>query len=134
MRRRSFIVALAGVTVALPRMLAAQQKPVRRMGALSGLTKEENQTRFVALTQSLKELGWVIGENLQLETRWAPSNPEQAENFAKELVALHPDVLFAHNTISVAALLRETRTIPIIFASVFDPIQSGFVTSMARPG
>ena len=95
----------------------------------------EAQTDVAAFREGLQKLGWAEGRNIWIETRWAP--PENAgarERFAKELVALQPDLILSHTTPTTAALLRETRTIPIIFANVSDPIGSGFVASLARPG
>jgi putative tryptophan/tyrosine transport system substrate-binding protein len=95
----------------------------------------EAQTDVTAFREGLQKLGWAEGRNISIETRWAP--PENAgarERFAKELVALRPDLILSHTTPTTAALLRETRTIPIIFANVSDPIGSGFVASLSRPG
>lgn len=134
MKRRAFIVALAGAMVASPQVLIAQNRS-RRLGILTGTGNDaEAQKRLEALTRTLKELGWVSGENIQLDMRWSPGSSEMSEKYAKELISFQPDVILAHNTISVEVLLQQTRTIPIVFTSVFDPILSGIVTNLARPG
>lgn len=95
----------------------------------------EAQTDVTAFRKGLQKLGWAEDRNISIETRWAtPENAGARERFAKELVALQPDLVLSHTTPSTAALLRETRTIPVIFANVSDPIGSGFVASLSRPG
>jgi len=94
----------------------------------------ETQARLAAFRQALEQLGWKEGRSVRIDYRFAPASPDQAQVFAKELVALQPDVIFAVTTPTVAALLRETRTLPIVFAQVSDPVGSGFVASLARPG
>ena len=136
--RREFLFILGGAVVALPIPARAQQADrVWRIGALMGYadSDREAQTDVTAFREGLEKLGWAEGRNISIETRWAP--PENAgarERFAKELVALQPDLILSHTTPTTAALLRETRTIPIIFANVSDPIGSGFVASLSRPG
>ena len=94
----------------------------------------EAQTNITAFRQELQKLGWIEGRKISIDTRWAPpDNPEERQRFAKELVALHPDLILSHTTPTTAVLLQETRTIPIVFANVSDPIGSGFVTSLSRP-
>jgi putative tryptophan/tyrosine transport system substrate-binding protein len=133
-RRREFIVALGGAAVAWPLPARAQRADrVWRIGALMGYadSDREAQTDVVAFREGLQKLGWTEGRNIWIETRWAP--PENAGRIPKELVALQPDLILSHTTPTTAALLRETRTIPIIFANVSDPVGSGFVASLSRP-
>jgi putative tryptophan/tyrosine transport system substrate-binding protein len=95
----------------------------------------EAQSEFASFVQELQKLGWTDGRNLQIDSRWGiPADPESMHRFAKELVALQPDLILSQSTPTTAALLQETRAIPIIFAIVADPVGSGFVASLARPG
>jgi putative ABC transport system substrate-binding protein len=94
----------------------------------------EIQARLVAFRQALEGNGWKEGGNLRIDYRFAPASPDQAQVFAKELVALRPDVLVGNSTPATAALLHETRAVPIVFVGVSDPVGSSFVTSIARPG
>jgi putative tryptophan/tyrosine transport system substrate-binding protein len=134
-KRREFITLLGGVAVAWP--LAARAQPgerVRRVGVLMYLAADdaEGQARLAALTQALKQLGWSDGRNLKIDTRWATA--DDIRRHAAELVALAPDVLVAGTgTATVAPLLQATRTVPIVFVSVIDPVGSGFVASLAQP-
>jgi len=138
MRRREFLGALGGAVVAAYWPLAARaQQPerVRRIGVLMYLAADdpEGQARLAAFTQALKQLGWSDGRNLLIDTRWA--NADDVRRHAAELVALAPDVLVAATgTATVAALLQATRTVPIVFVIVIDPVGAGFVASLARPG
>ena len=137
MRRRDFIAGIAGSAAAWP--LAARAQPpdqVRRIGVLMGYAQNdvETEARLAAFRQRLKRRGWAEGRNVQIEARFAGSNADQYQPLAKELISLEPDVIVAHTTMAAAALQRETRTIPIIFVNVSDPIGSGFVASLARPG
>jgi putative ABC transport system substrate-binding protein len=136
MRRRQFI-ALLGGAAAWPLAARAQQAAqVRRVGMLIGYAENdpETQARLLAFRQGLDHLGWTEGRTVQIDYRFAPASPDQAQQLAKELVALRPDVLVGNSTPATAALLSETRTIPIVFVGVSDPLGSGFVTSIARPG
>ena len=136
MRRRDFITLLGGATAAWPLTGRAQQgERVRRIGVLLYLLAgdAEGQARLVAFTQALSQLGWSEGRNLRIDTRWATVG--DVHRHAAELVALAPDVLVAATgTATVAPLLQATRTIPIVFVNVIDPIGSGFVASLAHPG
>jgi putative ABC transport system substrate-binding protein len=135
MIRREFI-ALAGGAVAWPVAVRAQQpERMRRIGVLVGLPEDDPDTkaRLTGFRQVLERLGWSEGRNVRTDYRFAPAGT-QAQVLAKELVALHPEVIVAQTTPVVAALLRETRTIPIVFVGIADPIGSGFVASLARPG
>ena len=96
---------------------------------------QEGQAFLAAFREELEKLGWVEGRNIWIDTRWAPAaDAELRLKFAKELVALHPDLVLSHGTPSTAALLQQTRTLPILFVNVTDPIGSGFLTSFAKPG
>jgi putative tryptophan/tyrosine transport system substrate-binding protein len=137
LRRRQFITLLGGAA-AWPLAARAQQgERVRRVGVLMGWPESDAEARSerAAFIQELRKLGWTDGRNLRTDTRWAnPADPESMHRFAKELVALQPDLILSQSTPATAALLQETRTIPIIFGIVADPIGSGFVASFPRPG
>jgi putative ABC transport system substrate-binding protein len=135
-RRREFI-ALLGCTTAWP--LAARAQPserMRRIGVLTALAEDdpEVQASLAAFRQGLDRLGWSQGRNARIDFRFARANIDQLQTLAKELVALQPDVILAHTTPVVAALQRESRALPIVFVYVSDPVGSGFVASLARPG
>jgi putative ABC transport system substrate-binding protein len=134
MRRREFIAGL-GSAVAYPLTTLAQQR-VRRIGVLMGYGEDDPEAKLWLswFTQSLAELGWTDGRNLRTDVRWGTGNLDRARIYAKELVDLQPDVILAHTTPMTAALQGETRTIPIVFVNVADPIGSGFVESLPRPG
>jgi putative ABC transport system substrate-binding protein len=138
MRRRDFI-KMIGSTAAWPLAARAQQpERMRSIGVLMGYAESdrEGQTFLAAFREELsKKFGWADGRNVRIDTRWAaPNDTESRLQFAKELVALHPDLVLSHGTPSTATLLKQTRTLPIIFVNVSDPIGSGFVTSFASPG
>jgi putative tryptophan/tyrosine transport system substrate-binding protein len=136
MKRRQFITLIGGAAAAWPLAARAQQKEhVRRVGVLMYLAADdaEAQARLAAFAQALKQLGWSDGRNLQIETRWA--NADDVRRHAAELVALAPDVILAGTgTATVAPLLQATRTVPIVFVTVIDPVGAGFVVSLAKPG
>jgi ABC-type uncharacterized transport system substrate-binding protein len=137
MRRREFITFLGGGTVAWSLAAYAQQpERVRRIGSLTAFaeTDMEVQTWYAAFRKRLDELGWVEGHNIHIDYRWGAGNVERMQVFAKELVRLNPEVILSGTTPATAALQAETHTIPIVFAGVSDPIGSGFVASLARPG
>jgi putative tryptophan/tyrosine transport system substrate-binding protein len=136
MRRRVFIGLLGG---AATWPLAARAQPTdqkRRVGVLMHMSENhaEGQARVAAFREGLQELGWIDGRNLRLEVRWGVGDAERIRRFAAELVALRADVIFTSASNTVAALQKATRTVPIVFAAVIDPIGAGFVESMARPG
>jgi putative ABC transport system substrate-binding protein len=135
-RRRDFILALGGAAAAWPLTARAQGGQVRRIGMLIGYAENdlETQARLAAFRQELEHLGWTEGRNVRIDCRFAPAGPDQAQRLAKELVASRPDILVGNSTPATAALLHETRTIPIVFVGVSDPLGSGFVASIARPG
>lgn len=136
MRRREFITLLGSASAIWPlAALAQQSERVRRIGVLVGLAENdpEMKERIAGLRQGLEKLGWVEGRNLQIDYRFAPAGA-QARLLARELIALQPEVIVTQSTPATAAMQQETRTIPIVFASVADPIGSGFVASLSRPG
>jgi putative ABC transport system substrate-binding protein len=137
MRRRSFISLVGGVA-AWPLMLRAQQyKQMRRIGVLMGHPESDSeaQVHIAAFRDGLQKLRWTEGRNIRIDTRWAtPGDTQSMQQFAKELVALQPDLILSNTTPTTTALLQQTRTIPIIFTTVGDPIGSGFVESFPRPG
>ena len=138
MNRRAFITLLGGAAVSWPLAARAQQtERVRRVGVLVAAAADdpEYRARVAALLQSLQQLGWVDGGNVRIDTRWATTDAGDIRRHADELAALVPDVLVAATgTITVAALLKATRTVPIVFVVVIDPVGAGFVGSLARPG
>ena len=138
MRRRDFIKVIAGSAVAWPLAVRAQQpERMRRIGVLMGYRENdlEGPAFFSAFREGLQKLGWIEGRNIRLDTRWAsPADTEARQRLAKELVALQPDVILSAVTPTTAVLLQHTRTIPIVFATVSDPVGSGFVASLAQPG
>ena len=137
MRRREFII-LVGGAAAWPMVARAQQNErVRRIGVLvaSSADDAEFQARVAAFNEGLAQLGWIDGRNVRVDTRWATTNADELRKHAAELAAPTPDVLVgASGTTTVAALLQATRTVPIVFAIVVDPVGAGFVASLARPG
>ena len=138
MRRRDFIRGLGGAAATWPLAVRAQQdERVRRIGVLvaSPADDAELQARVAAFKEGLAQLGWTEGRNVRIDTRWATTNADDLRKHAAELAASTPDVLVgASGTTTVAALLQATRTVPIVFAIVVDPVGAGFVASLARPG
>ena len=136
MKRREFITLL-GAAAAWPLAARAQQpERMRRIGMLMGLSEDNPQTRLSidAFVQRLRQLGWSEGHNVQIDYRWGESDADRIRRSAAELVALAPDVITTSGSATVGALLQATRTVPIVFASVADPVGAGFVDSLARPG
>jgi putative tryptophan/tyrosine transport system substrate-binding protein len=136
MRRREFITLL-GSAAAWPLAARAQQpERMRRIGVLSEFDEAdpEPKTYLSGFTEGLAQLGWTDGRNLKIDVRWTAGSVERMRTFAKELVDLQPDVILSSSTPVTAAVQRETRTIPIVFAVVADPIDAGFVASLSRPG
>jgi putative ABC transport system substrate-binding protein len=137
MRRREFLGLVGGAAAAWPVMARAQQgERVRRIGALhSGAADDPiGQARNTAFLQRLNELGWTEGRNLRIDIRWPAADADQIRRYAAELVALEPDVILATGSATVGPLLQATRSIPIVFAIVPDPVGAGYVNSLARPG
>jgi putative ABC transport system substrate-binding protein len=137
MRRREFITLLGGAAAAWPLAVRAQQgERMRRIGALIGgaETDPESRARVAALREGLEQRGWSEGRNLRIDYRWASADSDRIRAFAAELVATAPEAIFAHTTPATTRLLEATRNIPIVFASVSDPVGDGIVASFARPG
>jgi len=135
-RRREFIVSLSSMA-AWPMAARAQQTDrMRRIGLLMNRAADnpEGQDRIAAFHQGLQELGWSVGRNVRINTRWGEDDAERERKYATELVALAPDIILASGTLSVAALQQVSRTLPIVFAAVTDPVGAGFVDSLERPG
>jgi len=136
-RRREFITLLGGVAAGWPLAARAQQRErVRLIGILLPATADnpEFQPRVGAFLQGLQQSGWSIGRNVRIDTRWATASTDEIRRHAAELVALAPDAIVAHGASSVGATLQATRTVPIVFPTVGDPVAAGFVDSLARPG
>src|SRR5262249_20761978 len=125
------------VPAAWPLTARAQQgERMRRIGVLMNLASDdaEGQGRLAAFHQGLQQLGWAVGRDVQIDYRWGAGDVDRIRNFAAELIALAPDVILSTGSPSVAALQQATRTVPIVFATVVDPLSSGFVDTLARPG
>jgi putative ABC transport system substrate-binding protein len=136
MRRREFITVLGGAAVWPVSARAQQPERVRRIGVLlpGAADDVEFQTRVGAFQQGLQQAGWTIGRNVRIDTRWATTDAAEIRRHAAELAALAPDVILAHAATTVGPLLQATRTVPIVFPAVVDPVGAGFVDSLARPG
>jgi putative ABC transport system substrate-binding protein len=137
MKRRTFITLLASAAAVWPLAARAQQgERVRRIGVLMNAAADDRdgQARVIAFVQALQELGWTDGRNARVDIRWGAGDAERYRGYAAELIALAPDVILAPTSGVVAALQRATRTVPIVFVGVIDPVGAGFVASLARPG
>ena len=137
MIRREFITLFGGAAASWPLAARAQQgERMRRVGVLMMYAESDAQAQgLVAMFRAtLRNLGWTEDYNIQLDYRWATTDSESIQRFAKELVALQPDLILSSSTPTTASLLQQTRTIPIIFANIVDPVGSGFVVSLPRPG
>jgi putative ABC transport system substrate-binding protein len=137
MRRREFITLLSGVTIAWPLMARAQQPArIRRIGMLLPSTPDdpEYQVRQAAFLQALQQLGWSDGRNVLIDTRWTLGDADLIRKYAAELIALAPDVILTSGSATMAPLLQATRTVPIVFTTVLDPVGAGFVDSLSQPG
>ena len=136
MNRREFI-GLIGGTAAWPFAARAQQSDrMRRIGVLTNLLSDdpEAQARVGAFLQGLQEFGWAVGRNVRIDYRWGSGDADRTHRYAAELVALKPDVVLTSGATALAPLLQATRSVPIVFAQVPDPVGAGFVNSLARPG
>ena len=138
MRRREFIGLLGGVTV-LPLAAQAQQtEPMRRIGVLQGGRDDPHdplsQPNTAAFLQALQQLGWTDGRNVKIDYRWSLGDADKARRYASEVVALAPDVILAVGSVNLTPLLQATRTVPIVFVGVVDPVGAGYVESLSRPG
>src|SRR5262245_39200205 len=135
--RRELLAALGSAAVAWPLAARAQQgERVRRIGVLSPLAADdpEERARDAAFAQGLQQLGWIVGQNVRIEYRWGRGCADAMRKYAAELVALAPDVILAGGSSAVGPLLHATRTVPIVFTLVVDPVGASFVDSLARPG
>jgi putative ABC transport system substrate-binding protein len=134
-RRRDFITLVGGAAAGWPLAVRAQQ-PHRRIGVLMNWAADdpEGQARIAAFHQGLQELGWTLGRNAQIDARWGAVDADSSRRYAVELVGLAPDVILAAASPAIAALQQTTRTIPIVFTSVADPVGAGFVETLAHPG
>ena len=136
MKRRAFIAALGGAAV-WPIVARAQQpERMRHIGVLLNATADdpEYQARLGAFLQGLQQSGWSIGRNVRIDTRWATANPADIRRHAAELVALAPDVILASGSSAVGSLQQATRSVPVVFVGLIDPVGAGLVESLARPG
>ena len=136
MRRREFLGAIGG-GLAWPMAVNAQQAtPIRKIAVLMGFPEADPQAQaiVVALRQELQRLGWIDGRNVRIDTRWAGADPDKARAFARELIGMAPDVIVPCTNQVTRIVQQETRTIPVVFAFVGDPVGSGFAMSLSRPG
>ena len=138
MKRREFITLVGGAVATWPLAARAQQAPKRvlRVGALIGFAEHDpaTQRRVAAFLKGLADLGWTLDRNVAIDFRYGAGDADRNRAFAKELVSLNPDIIFVNSTSATAAVQRETTIIPVVFATVSDPVGSGFVASLARPG
>jgi putative tryptophan/tyrosine transport system substrate-binding protein len=136
MRRREFITLL-GAAAAWPLAARAQQAGgKRRIGVLMNIMSDdpESQIRLAAFARGLQQLGWIVGQNVSIDTRWGAGNLENLRKYSADLVALAPDVIMANSSAAVSHILDATRAIPIVFTTVTDPVGAGYVESLAHPG
>jgi putative ABC transport system substrate-binding protein len=137
MRRRDFIKVIGGGAAAWPLGARAQQPgSMRRIGVLMNFAADDPaaQARLTAFLQALQQLGWTNGGNVQIDIRWSAGDPERNRRYAAELVTLAPDIIFASTSLSVTSLQQATRVLPIVFVQVVDPVASGFIASLGKPG
>jgi putative ABC transport system substrate-binding protein len=136
MRRREFMTVLGGAAIGWPLAARAQGERTRRIGVLMGIAESDpaRQSFVTAFTEALQELGWSSGRNIHIEYRWGAGDAERIRDFARELVEMQLDLIVGHTTPVVAALKAQTRTIPIVFTQVSDPVGSGFIDGFAKPG
>ena len=135
--RRELLAALGGAAAVWPLAARAQHpERMRRVGVLTPLPADdaEGHAWLTAFTQALQQSGWTVGQNVRIDYRWGPGNPATMRKYATELVALEPDVILAISSASVSPMLEASRTVPIVFAAVADPVAAGYVESLARPG
>ena len=132
MNRRAFISLIGGAAMAWPRTTRAQQDATKRIGVL--MTGPEAQARLTAFVQGLQQLGWTVGQNIQVDYRWGSGNADALRKYAAELIALAPHVMMVDGSTAVVALQAAGSKVPIVFGAVIDPVGGGFVESLARPG
>jgi ABC-type uncharacterized transport system substrate-binding protein len=138
-KRRAFITLIGGAALSIAGPLAARaQQPnrMRRIGVLTPFAADEAEghARLTAFAQALQQSGWAVGQNVQIDYRWGDGKPVTMRKYAAELIALAPDVVLASSSAALAPLLEATRTVPIVFAGIGDPVAAGYVESLARPG
>ena len=136
MKRRDFITILGAAAATWPLAARAQHsEPMRRIGILvSSAEDDEGRPRIAAFQEALQPFGWIAGRNVQIDIRWGGGDAQSIRKYAAELVALAPDIILANGSATVGPLLQATRTVPIVFAYVPDPVGAGFVDSLSRPG
>jgi len=136
MQRREFITLIGGSLAAWPATALAQSDRVRRIGVMMAYTKDdpEDQQRVAAVQEGLKQSGWIEGRNIQSDYRWYAGDVDRARFAAKELVELKPDVILVGASLGLVTLRQETRSVPLVFVAVTDPVGLGLVESLARPG
>ena len=137
MRRRDFIKVIISSAATWPLAALAQQgEHMRRIGVLMNIMSDdpESQIRLAAFVQGLQQLGWIVGQNVSIDTRWGAGNLENLRKYSAELVALGPDVIMANSSACVSHILDATRAIPVVFTTVTDPVGAGYVESLAHPG
>jgi putative ABC transport system substrate-binding protein len=137
-KRREFITLIGGVAAAWPLATRAQQgERMRRIGVLMAMAAQDDPIQLALVTafrQGLEKLGWIEGQDIRIDTRWAAGDPDRIRRYAAELVALRPDAIVANTSLGVTAMLQETRSLPIVFLQMNDPVGSGLVASLAHPG
>jgi putative ABC transport system substrate-binding protein len=136
MQRREFITLLSGAAIAWPLTARAQPERLRRIVVLMSTAADDpdTQARMTAFLQGLQQLGWTDGRNVQINTRWDASDPDRIRRYLAEMGALAPDIIIATGAATLGPLLQATRTVPVVFVVVPDPVGSGFVESLSRPG
>jgi putative ABC transport system substrate-binding protein len=135
MRRREFVTLLGGAVAWRPVARGQQAERLRQIAVLMGSADDtEGLRHLTAFREELQKLGWTDGRNIQTDYRWAAGDADRMRTFAKEVVKQRPDVMLIETTPQVAAFMQESRAIPIVFVNVSDPVGSGFVTSLSRPG
>jgi putative ABC transport system substrate-binding protein len=135
-KRREFISLVGGAAASWPLVARAQQGRMRHIGVLMGVTADDSdaQARLAAFAQGLQQLGWTVGQNVRIDYRWGGGDADNLRKYAAELVALAPDVIMANSSAALSPILQATRTIPIVFTTVADPVGAGYVESLAHPG
>jgi len=136
MHRREFIILAGSTAICWPHVARAEQTRMRRIGVLMGITADdpESQARLAAFAQTLQQLGWTISHNVSVDYRWGGGNVDNLRKYAGELIALGPDVIMANSSAAVSSALQATRSIPIVFTTVADPVGAGYIESLAHPG